>query len=334
MFSLACKQFTNINQLQKIIASNSIVAIRNCSVVDNSSKENIEQKEFRVLDLNPKKDAELIRKRRVVSYNVPDHRFKKMSVRQKWGNVWPGPKTFHPSVVPLPLRQGFVYNTKKNSPPQKFGNAELMKIPNFLHLTPPVIKQQCEAIKKYCTPWPAGLETDEKCDKHFPIEFISTDYCHGLPTIRNPLSRIISLRFKLSALPFDEHARDKFLRLVENRYNPETDLVTITVDRCPVRKQNFEYAQYLLTALFHESFIVEPWESLKIEVDMEYYDWQKNKSKESIEAILRWGKTKDEPIKSTDAYAKSVEKIFNEGENQQNLQQYKEEVLKLLELKN
>lgn len=123
------------------------------------------------------------------------------------------------------------------------------------------------------------------------------------------------------------------MRLVDNRYDPETDIVTITVDRCPLRKQNFDYAQYLLTALFHESYIVEPWESLKVEADMEYYDWQKNQSRKSTEAILRWGKPKNEPIKSTNDFAKSVEKIFNEGENDQNLQEYKEEVLKLLELK-
>lgn len=124
------------------------------------------------------------------------------------------------------------------------------------------------------------------------------------------------------------------MRLVDNRYDTETDIVTITVDRCPVRKQNFEYAQYLMTALFHESFIVEPWESWKVEADMEYYDWQQNKSKESTEAMLKWGKSKDEPIKSTDDFAKSVEALFNEGENEPNLQEYKHEVLKLLELKN
>lgn len=118
-----------------------------------------------------------------------------MSVKQKWGNVWHGPKTFHPSSVPLPIRQGYLHHKdNKRPPPDKFANAELMKIPNFLHLTPPTVKQQCEAIKKYCTAWPAGLETDAECEKHFPIEFISSDYCHGLPTIRNPLSRIISLR--------------------------------------------------------------------------------------------------------------------------------------------
>lgn len=118
-----------------------------------------------------------------------------MSVKQKWSNVWTGPRSFHPATVPLPIRQGFVDPTEDKRPaPDKFANAELMKIPNFLHLTPPAIEQQCKAIKKYCTKWPAELETTKQCEEHFPIEYISTDYVHGLPTIRNPLSRIISLR--------------------------------------------------------------------------------------------------------------------------------------------
>ena len=29
----------------------------------------------------------------------------------------------------------------------KYGNTELIKIPNFLHLTPPHIKKHCQAIK-------------------------------------------------------------------------------------------------------------------------------------------------------------------------------------------
>lgn len=144
--------------------------------------------------------------------------------------------------------------------------------------------------------------------------------------------------------------------MVENRYDIETDIVTITVDRCPTRQQNFEYAQYLLAALYHESFITEPWESTKVEADMEYYDWNTNQSKESLEkimtwrnpkdrsiaaatdavgksvkAILQWDKSKDEPIP---AFGKSVEAIFNEGENEANLQTYKEETLKVLGLSN
>lgn len=120
-----------------------------------------------------------------------------MKETQDWGAVWSGPKTFHPSTVPLPLRQGFL-TTKSGTvpPPDRYANAELMKIPNFLHLTPPVVQKQCQAIKKFCTPWPKNLETDEKCEQNFPIEFISSDYCHGLPTIRNPLARIIALKVR------------------------------------------------------------------------------------------------------------------------------------------
>jgi len=32
--------------------------------------------------------------------------------------------------------------------PGKYANAELMKIPNFLHLTPAHVKKHCEALKR------------------------------------------------------------------------------------------------------------------------------------------------------------------------------------------
>lgn len=175
-----------------------------------------------------------------------------MPVDQNWGNVWPGPRSFHPASVPLPVRQGYV---EKGAAPGKFANAELMKIPNFLHLTPPVIKKQCEALKKFCTPWPESLKTDELCEKHFPLEVVSSDYCHSAPTIRDPLARIVTIKIKLACLQLDAHAKDKFLRLVGDRYDESTDIVTIVTDRCPTKKQNYEYAMYLLTAVYHESWV-------------------------------------------------------------------------------
>lgn len=175
-----------------------------------------------------------------------------MAVDQDWGNVWPAPRSFHPATVPLPLHQGVV---KKGVPPGKFANAELIKIPNFLHLTPPVIKRQCEALKKFCTKWPKELNNDEKCEKLFPLEIASSDYCHSSPSIRDPLARIVTLKIKLSSLQLDEHARDKLRRLVEDRYDETTDVLTIVTDRCPTKKQNYDYAMYLLTALFHESWV-------------------------------------------------------------------------------
>lgn len=129
----------------------------------------------------------------------------------------------------------------------------------------------------------------------------------------------------------DDRVRDKFLRLVEDRHDPDTDYVTIVVDRCPLRIQNFKYAKYLLTALFFESFIVESWEALKSEADMEYYDWNNNISKEMIDGLLACvDQSGDEPKPTTDAYAASVEQLFNDGENEQNVKKYKNEVLGLL----
>jgi len=43
------------------------------------------------------------------------------------------------------------------------------------------------------------------------------------------------------------------IRLVGDRYDEETDMLTIVTDRCPTRKQNYDYGIYVLTALYHES---------------------------------------------------------------------------------
>lgn len=72
-----------------------------------------------------------------------------MSTDQDWTNSWPTQMTFKQNAVPIPLRQGYIKSYCENNglPPTKYGNTELMKIPNFLHLTPPHIKKQCQAIK-------------------------------------------------------------------------------------------------------------------------------------------------------------------------------------------
>lgn len=220
-----------------------------------------------------------------------------------------------------------------------------MKIPNFLHLTPPVIQRQCEAIKQFCTEWPKLLNSEDAIEKHYPVEVITSDYCHASPTIRNPLARIVTLRIKLSTLNLDKHSKDKFLRLVGDRYNKETDLVTITADRCPVRTQNQDYVNYLLTACFHEAWNLEEWEKDKSEGDMEYYDWNNNASKKSL---IKWhlkcgndSKTltqeeynnfDDSQIPNSDDYKKAVSSLFNDGENDSTLKNFDTAVRKLLGL--
>ncbi|KAJ8957522.1 hypothetical protein NQ318_020560 [Aromia moschata] len=278
------------------------------SVYSTSKETKTEVKdEFRVLNLKHVR-GQVQQKRQPRKILVLPPRTNQMPVDQDWGSVWPGPRSFHPATVPLPIRQGYV--KKGEVSPGKYGNAELMKIPNFLHLTPPVIKRQCEALKQFCTPWPKALDSDEKCEKHFPLEVIYSDYCHSSPTIRDPLARIVTVKFKLSALQLNERAKDKFLRLVGDRYNEENDTVTIVTDRCPLRKQNYDYAMYLLTALYHESLNVEPWEEMKSEADMEYYDWNINASKSNIEAIF--GKPSEE-IPNIVAYsdATMIDKDFD-----------------------
>lgn len=293
------------------------------------SKPHENEEEFRVLNLRPHAKQAFTRRQFRKMPSLPP-RFQQMPPDQDWGNVWPGPKTFHPAAVPLPVRQGFTEGGK--AAPGKFVNAELMKIPNFLHLTPPVVRRQCEAIKQFCTPWPKGLENEEKMEKHFPLRVITTDYCLSTPTIRNTLARVVALKVKLETLNLDEHARDKFLRLVKDRYNTETDELTIVTDRCPLRKQNFDYAMYLLTALCHESRTVEPWEAEKTLDDMEFYEWKRNKSKVTSETIINWGKKEGERVVAPEKYATAVERLINEGENLQNVTQYKESVLEMLGL--
>lgn len=111
-------------------------------------------------------------------------------------------------------------------------------------------------IVAFCTEWPKGLETDEDCEKHFPITITTSDYCHSSPTVRDERSRIVTLSIKLSALNLDYHAVDKLLRLVgPQQYSNRTNTITIVADRCPLRKQNYDYLIYLLTAIHNESWV-------------------------------------------------------------------------------
>ncbi|XP_045526879.1 28S ribosomal protein S35, mitochondrial [Pieris brassicae] len=309
----------------------------NSSVAENHESE----EEFRVLDILKKRDKQ--QKRVARRIDVPADRAEKMSTDQNWGNVWPGPRSFHPSTVPLPIRQGFV--PKGQVPPGKKANAELMKIPNFLHLTPPVIKTQCEAIKKFCTEWPKLLNSEEAIEKHYPVEVITSDYCHASPTIRNPLARVVTLRVKLSTLNLDKHAKDKLLRLVGDHYDEKTDLITLTADRCPMRRQNLDYVNYLLTACYHEAWTVEDWEKEKMEADMEYYDWNNNQSKKNLvnwyhQCINKDIALSEDEYKSFDTsvidheeeYKLAVSSLFNDGEREETINNYDTAVRKLLGL--
>uniref|UniRef100_A0A1B6D709 Small ribosomal subunit protein mS35 mitochondrial conserved domain-containing protein n=1 Tax=Clastoptera arizonana TaxID=38151 RepID=A0A1B6D709_9HEMI len=290
--------------------------------------------EFRVLNLKKNQSRSKVQKKQAWKPASLPPRSLKMSTDQDWTNVWPGPRTFHPATVPLPVRQGY---NKLGASPSKYGNAELMKIPNFLHLTPPAILKHCKALERFCTPWPLNLEDDAKCEENFPLETITSDYCHSSPVIRDPLARIVTIRLKLSSLQLNRHARDKFLRLVGDRYDDQTDLFTLVTDRCPLRQQNYDYAMYLLTALYHESWNIEHWESEKTLEDMEYYDWESNQSYKNVLKLLNgWVPNLEinnlpKTIKEiVDEYKDAIQILFNKGEDDDYLNNYKKSSVKLL----
>jgi len=264
---------------------------------------------FRVLQIGrPKEDRKMQRRRGGPQGPPPPPRSASMTPDQSWGSVWPAPRTFHPATVPLPVRQG-VIQTKAQVVPSKYANAELMKIPNFLHLTPPVISTHCSAISKFCTAWPKGLETEEDIDEHFPITVTTSDHLNSNSSIRDRRARIVQLRLNIDSLPLDTHARDKMIRLVGDRFNEETGEITLMADRCPYRGQNEDYCKYLLTALFHESWSVEDWEMKEVEDKEEFEaEEEKGEKREALQALL------------------------NHGEDEVAVLRYKEEVRKMLGL--
>ncbi|XP_065339321.1 small ribosomal subunit protein mS35 [Cloeon dipterum] len=288
--------------------------------------------EFRVLDLRKGSGESAMQgrgrfqKRTEGGPQLLPPRETRMPIDQDWPSVWPGPRTFHPASVPLPVRQGYPAKDLA-APPGKYANAELMKIPNFLHLTPAAVQRHCQAIKRFCTPWPSKLTNEDACDKYFPVQTTTCDYLHSSPSIRDPLARIVTLQVKLSSLPLEGRTRDKFLRLVQERYNPETDMVTIVVDRCPTRKQNLDYSHFLLTVLYHESMKEESWEREKSPLDNELFEWQTSASRAAIDSLAVKQKLDPDYIQH---YSEALTNLMNKGEDQETLADYKERALRLL----
>lgn len=270
-----------------------------------------------------------------------------MDTQQDWTAVYPSAMPFKAGTVPLPMRMG--YPMRGTAPPEKKGNLELVKIPNFLHLTPVAIKKHCEVLKPFCTEWPSGLDSDADLDKHFPIRVESTDYVSAGTSIRNPAARVVHLRVKLSSLNLDTHARDKILRLLGDRYCKDTDIVAITTDSCPLRQQNHDYAMYLLTVLYHEAWKMEAWESEMTRADRVEYLWEDSASQHNIlDTLSRMNEASGEARGEAEAaappreellarpdvqeYRDSVSRLKNEGESESTTLGYKESVKKLFGL--
>uniref|UniRef100_A0A674B7V5 Mitochondrial ribosomal protein S35 n=1 Tax=Salmo trutta TaxID=8032 RepID=A0A674B7V5_SALTR len=231
-----------------------------------------------------------------------DPRTDRMPVDQDWTAVYPTATPFRQGSVPLPVRMGFP--VKKGVPPEKKGNLELIKIPNFLHLTPLAIKKHCEALKPFCTEWPSALDTGAKCDEHFPVKVESKDYVSAGTSLRNPSARVVHLRVSF-CLP------------------------------------NYDHAMYLLTVLYHESWKMEDWESEKTVADMEEYSWEDSPSQKNIMSTLvrmqvegEGEAVREELLGRPEVleYRDSVTRLKNEGESESSMHQYRDAVKKLLNL--
>jgi small subunit ribosomal protein S35 len=134
----------------------------------------------------------------------------------------------------------------KRPPFKTQGNLELLKIPNFLHLTPEHIRRHCEAIKRefleifqvirvyleFFTTFPEELKKDKSLiHKHLPVKISYSDFVHQGTSIRDMRARVITIRLKVSNLELDEHAKDKLRRLAGDRYDDKSDMLTIVTDR-------------------------------------------------------------------------------------------------------
>ncbi|CAN2390991.1 ribosomal protein S35 [Pristimantis euphronides] len=239
------------------------------------------------------------------------------------------------------------YPKKRATPPDKTGNLELLKIPNFLHLTPvardPEITLvrgisliRCTCSAGFCTPWTAPLASEDSCAHHFPISLQSVDYVSAGPSLRNPKARAVTLQVWLSSLNMDDHARKKLRKLVGSRYNAEDDVLTLRSDRCLLRKQNKEYAVYLLTVLYHESWKTEAWESEKEEGDMDEYVWEGSKSQQNVLSTLSGSladfASSEQILQSpkVQEYRLAMLNLRNQGETEESVNFYKQSVKSLL----
>ena len=137
---------------------------------------------------------------------------------------------------------------------------------------------------------------------------ITSDYLNSSSSLRDFRARVVTIQFKLSSLFLDPVSQDKFLRLIgEERYDIETDTVSITVDRCPYRKQNREYCEYLINALYYESRNRTDWEKDMLEVDkLEFEATEMNELTEKLSQVLNEG----ENVKTLDDYKKAALEHF------------------------
>ncbi|GMT09303.1 hypothetical protein PFISCL1PPCAC_600, partial [Pristionchus fissidentatus] len=257
-------------------------------------------------------------------------RAEEMETDQDWSSVWPTARSFASSVVPLPVRMGTRKNPDKRAPFKKEGNLELVKIPNFLHLTPAAIQKHCDAIKQFTTAFPEPLKGNVEIAA-LPLTVKYADYVHQGTNIRDNRARVTTLSLKCAALGLSAQGREKLARLAGNRYDEATDTITITTDRCYTRAQNYDYAFYLLTVLYHEANKVESWESMATAADRLKLVFDGSVCEQRLEkAMETTGLSESELKERTQKFAKVWTEYVNKEETAESTRQYAAAVKELL----
>lgn len=131
---------------------------------------------------------------------------------------------------------------------------------------------------------------------------------------------------------------------LKNRYNRHTDMVTLETDRCPSRKQNYDFLIYAMQVLFSEARKTESWETTeRTAEDYATFQFELSRSYQIVSDLLRRMRLQRGGADTQDAgqlmqspevkeYRSALSNLHDHGESSDNLTAYKRSVLQLLAL--
>lgn len=99
--------------------------------------------------------------------------------------IFTSSSVFNAALLQLPIRMGRPIKPEV-LPPRAAGNIELLKIPNFFHLTPQKVRRDTDALTDLCTQWPEKLNNR-------PIRLYSRNYLYAGPSVAHPKSHTVKL---------------------------------------------------------------------------------------------------------------------------------------------
>lgn len=188
-------------------------------------------------------------------------------LEEEWTDLWPVARPYNHHLVRLPIRMG--RPTYPGEPPREAdGNAELLKIPNFLHLTPRHIEKHTQALKPLCKPWPKDFDISPRT-----VRVRTNNHLFPGASLRHPRSHVVQLKVQLRDIPnLDARAEKKLIALAGKRFIRKTRTISLVCKECPTREQNRDYALFQLLALWKEAQKKEDWEVTAETEDFTIYE--------------------------------------------------------------